>query len=359
MNINQCGQEQLDLQRIQILYQQAGFTFVGVFVSTVVVTYIISPELPWNLTLAWTILTLAVIPIRFILLSGFNSELKKGTLSARRARLWENRWVAAATMSALAFASSIYLPYKSQHLIISLFIGLVLVSMIAGSIVSSITSLKSVMVFMNLSIIPFIARCFMETGQYYWILGCFFIVFYVVFFGLAFRMNQTILKAIKQQIERQDMADKDSLTGRWNRRKLFSVLENMGDRQYSLLLIDVDHFKQFNDEKGHNKGDEMLSEISLSILRCTQEKDLVVRYGGEEFLVLLPGTPLEQAEKTAHDIRERVITDCASTVSIGVADHEMEEDFDALIDLADKAMYQAKRDGRNCVRSATPGNQEL
>lgn len=359
MDKNQSKKEQLDLQRIQILYHQAWFTFIGLLVSAAVIVYTIYPKLPWWITLAWLFLALSVIPVRLALLSAFKADIKNGRLSVEQARLSEKRWCLSTAIPSTAFASSIYFPYSSDQLIIFLFIGLVLVSMIAGSIVSSITSKKTVMVFMNLSILPYIARCFMETGETYWTLGVFFIAFYMIFLSLALRMNQTVLEAIRQQIERQEIAYKDSLTGLWNRRKLFTVVESMEGKPYSLLLIDVDHFKYFNDKEGHTKGDEMLSEISLSILGCTQEKDLVVRYGGEEFLVLLPGVLSSAAERIAHQIRQRVIVDSTSTVSIGVADTELEKDFDALVELADKAMYQAKNDGRNCVRTANSSYLEL
>lgn len=352
MNINQGQQAQLDLQRVLILFKQAGFTFVGIVISAIVIVYTIYPHLPWAITLAWLILALSAMPVRMILMSRFNRELEAGNMSTDRALIWEKRWALATIIPSLSFASSVYLPYSGEQLIIFMFIALVLISMIAGSIVSSITSIKTVMAFMNLAIIPFIARCFMETGTHYLALGSFFIAFYMVFFALAFRMNDTVLSAIKQKIERQEMSYKDSLTGLWNRRKLFSVVEGMVGKPYSLLLIDVDHFKQFNDREGHAKGDEILSDISLSIIRCARQRDLVVRYGGEEFLVLLPQTPLEKAEKLAHKIRERIIFDCDTTVSIGVAHTQMEEDFDSLVELADKAMYQAKKDGRNCVRLA-------
>lgn len=359
MDTNQDNQAQLDLQRIQMLFQQAGFTYVGISVSSAVVVYTILPVLHWQITLAWLMFSLLAIPIRIFLYTGFNAELKSGHLSIERAKIWEQRWVIVASLPAIAFASSGYLPYSGQHLIIFLFIGLVLVSMIAGSVVSSTTSIKTVMVFINFSLIPFIVRCFMETGEYYWALGFLFLVFYIVFISLARRMNHTVLEAIKLQIERQEMANKDSLTGLWNRRKLFDVLEKMTDKPYSILLIDVDHFKQFNDDKGHSKGDEKLNEISLSIVRSVNKKDLVVRYGGEEFLVLLTETSAQHAKKVAHNIRERVIIDSASTVSIGIADTELEKDFDKLIDFADKAMYQAKSDGRNCVRIATKDYRRL
>ena len=168
-------------------------------------------------------------------------------------------------------------------------------------------------------------------------------------------MHKTITKAIADQIERQDMSLKDSLTGLWNRRKLFEIVDEIDNRRsYSLLLIDIDHFKQLNDEQGHQKGDEILILISLCIVRCCNPGDLVFRYGGEEFLVMFPGKDLDTAASLAERVKSEVEKEGLNTVSIGVAHSDIYKDFDAVVSAADKAMYRAKREGRNRVSVDNP-----
>lgn len=353
MNANQGQQAQLDLQRVLILYQHGKYSFVSVSVSALVIAYVLQIHLNLAITLTWFTAALSVIPIRLMLISGFFRTLKSNEMTGGKALIWERRWVMATAIPALVFASSVYLPYTEDHLITHLFIGMILVSMISGSIVSSTTSMNTVMVFIHLSIIPFIAECFMETDRYHILLGCFFIVFYFVFCSLSLRIHRTMLRSIQVQIERQDMSYKDSLTALWNRRKLYFETEQMVGSTYCVMLIDVDHFKQFNDKHGHSKGDEILVQISSSIVRCVGAKDLVVRYGGEEFLVVFPGILMPAAEAIADNIRAKVVAECGSTVSIGIADTNLDQDFDALVDLADKAMYLAKNGGRNCVKLAS------
>ena len=115
-------------------------------------------------------------------------------------------------------------------------------------------------------------------------------------------------------------------------------------------MIDIDHFKTLNDSYGHLVGDEVLTHISLCIIRCTEKDDLVVRYGGEEFLVLLTNKDLTTATRLAQKINIEVAKESESTVSIGVASSAQHRDFDNLVHAADQAMYAAKSAGRNCVR---------
>ena len=131
------------------------------------------------------------------------------------------------------------------------------------------------------------------------------------------------------------------------------------EQPVSLLFIDLDHFKQLNDRYGHLFGDSVLSAVGTAMKEALRGSDLRCRYGGEEFVVLLPDTPLDGAKRVAESMRrhlarraiERPEGSIFVTASIGVsAATPGELDAKALLARADAAMYRAKRDGRNCVR---------
>jgi diguanylate cyclase (GGDEF)-like protein len=161
-------------------------------------------------------------------------------------------------------------------------------------------------------------------------------------------------------------AHTDSLTGLPNRRALDDTFKRMiaqADRTVaplSVLLIDLDHFKQVNDSFGHDRGDEVLAAVSGVLTESVRASDFVSRYGGEEFVVLLPATDLVGARRVAENIARTLATahtpklDRLVTASFGVAGFPQHGvDAETLLRCADRALYQAKQDGRNCVRLAS------
>lgn len=154
----------------------------------------------------------------------------------------------------------------------------------------------------------------------------------------------------------------DNLTGLGNRAALDNALHRelrLAERHQwnlSLLAIDLDHFKAINDKHGHSRGDQVLRQVADAIQTVCRGSDLTFRYGGEEFVVLLSNTDAEGARTIAERICETVSQldlngDLAITVSIGISTRYSgrQEHVDTLFDRADRALYQAKTQGRNCV----------
>lgn len=162
----------------------------------------------------------------------------------------------------------------------------------------------------------------------------------------------------------QELALRDGLTGLLNRRYWESCLERefarhqRYDNPVSLVIFDIDHFKRVNDTYGHQTGDEVIRETARITSQLVRETDFAGRYGGEEFVVLLPGTTLDGAAQFAERLRstiERQQLDYQGspltfTISLGVA--TLADDmagYQALLERADKALYQSKEGGRNQV----------
>jgi diguanylate cyclase (GGDEF)-like protein len=169
----------------------------------------------------------------------------------------------------------------------------------------------------------------------------------------------------------RDEAATDPLTGLPNRRQLEArlALEAARSRRrgasFAVLMLDVDHFKRFNDTHGHQGGDEALRAVARALAAALRAGDFAVRYGGEEFAVVLPDTDAASAASVAERVRERVeglriaVTSWESaraTVSIGLAAcPEDAEEVGRLVARADTALYAAKQEGRNRVRRWDPG----
>jgi diguanylate cyclase (GGDEF)-like protein/PAS domain S-box-containing protein len=168
------------------------------------------------------------------------------------------------------------------------------------------------------------------------------------------------LKALNQKL--QSLAVTDGLTGLHNHRAFQDYLEEqfqvaMRNKQpLAVILMDVDHFKQYNDTYGHQAGDEVLRQVAQILSAHVREGDFVARYGGEEFVIVLPRTDLESAVAVAERLREAVQSAewrlRPVTGSFGVAcirpDMETRQE---LIEAADQALYQAKKNGRNRVEA--------
>jgi diguanylate cyclase (GGDEF)-like protein len=133
-----------------------------------------------------------------------------------------------------------------------------------------------------------------------------------------------------------------------------------GFKNISFLFLDADHFKEINDNYGHDIGDMVLRDIAATVKRSVRTGDTVARWGGEEIVVSLLGASLDDAEDKADDIRKNIeelkfpaIPDLKVTASIGVVSSEISSDFEELIKSADRALYLAKQSGRNQVATST------
>ena len=177
------------------------------------------------------------------------------------------------------------------------------------------------------------------------------------------------LRATRAELERLSVTDE--LTGLANRRLLMGELQREVRRSerhenpLAVLMLDVDHFKNFNDTHGHPAGDAVLKRLAATLKKCVRDVDTVARYGGEEFLVMLPEIPAAEAALVAERIRAAAEADrftpeggsakLGVTVSVGFAVYpESGRTADALIQAADQALYQSKASGRNRVSAAGP-----
>lgn len=165
----------------------------------------------------------------------------------------------------------------------------------------------------------------------------------------------------QQKIESLEEASlSDPLTGVGNRMKFnvhfdqyFKTSERY-HKEFSLILLDIDHFKRINDTYGHDRGDEVIIAITNIVRNRIRKSDILCRWGGEEFVVLMPMTPLDEANRFAEQLKERIAIEHFPevghvTCSFGVASYRSGDTKEALFKRLDEALYRAKKSGRNCV----------
>ncbi|MDE1848671.1 MAG: GGDEF domain-containing protein [Nanoarchaeota archaeon] len=155
-----------------------------------------------------------------------------------------------------------------------------------------------------------------------------------------------------------DAAIRDEKTGLYNNKFFETVLDmemekaKRGKEKLSLVITDIDHFKKINDTHGHVKADELLAKLAKVISSCARKSDVVARFGGEEFFILLPETTIEKAKRFAARIKKAIHSDptlkkYSLTVSGGIAQYKKGDNREKFKDRADKALYRAKEGGRD------------
>ena len=173
------------------------------------------------------------------------------------------------------------------------------------------------------------------------------------------------LQKVLEHAHTRRLASTDGLTELSNHRTFQERLSQEVDRAnryrrpLSLVMLDVDHFKIYNDTYGHPQGDMILREVARLLREMSRTSDIVARYGGEEFALILPETDCASAQKIGHRLREHIerhafpgeqrLPGGTLTISLGVATHTLAGTKEALVQSADVALYQAKRAGRNRI----------
>ena len=208
-----------------------------------------------------------------------------------------------------------------------------------------------------MSIVPLFQGYGLATSSYTsdWRLGPSMLAAYLVFYFFLFSITKivTLNKSLSQE------AYLDPLTNTLNRRGLFSTLSSMPAEAFSVLLLDIDRFKQINDTCGHDVGDIIIRTVAKIIKGCVRSSDSVCRWGGEEFLVVLHTDDIRGVHHRAEVIRQQIAAyswealreaDLSVTISIGLCCPAT--DFHTGVIEADKALYRAKSEGRDCVRAS-------
>lgn len=348
-------QEKLALERVRVLYSNGRFAVVGVLTGALFLALFLWERMDARFWWLWLSVIAAINLSRLLLVETFLGRLRRDTLRKGSMARWERYFFVGVVFSAMSWGVVSLFPYEQELLLSLVYTALLLIALSAASIVTLITSLAMGLTFLSATMLPLIARCLLAGDTQCWILGLACLAYYAIFIQMACRLHHTVIDNIHLKIENEELSLKDALTGLWNRRQLYLLIEQLqssaerSGEGFSLILMDLDHFKEYNDSHGHNAGDELLISVAEVIREASREEDLPVRYGGEEFLLVLPRAGLQQAAQVAERIRHALEQKTGCSLSAGLTVYGRRESFDKLVARADQALYLAKSQGRNRV----------
>lgn len=344
----------VNYERISLLYQSAPMAIIGLVISFLALFFTVKDLLPLNYLVYWSIAFTAIFLWRLSLYLSFKYKIYTEIIDNSNIQRWEYHWIIMTIFTASIFSSLIFFPFTHRTVTTMLTISMVFMAMSAGSVVSSNASKSVVIAFLTLTSIPLISKAIYEGPEYY-ILAIVYSFLYPILVKLTLNGNHVVVENIRLKKQSEQDSLKDQLTGLWNRRSLELFIEKLLAKSqrhkhvFSVLMLDIDFFKQFNDTYGHLKGDEALIQTANCLIKDARETDLVSRFGGEEFLIILPETDLEEAKSIAERIISLVRTETNMTISAGIAQFLPGMTFDELIKKADDALYLAKKNGRDRV----------
>jgi len=310
----------------------------------------------WN----WIIILAINIVLYIIFRTGLNQRMKDPSLTFLQI-----------CIASLVVMYAIFFVYEARGIIFSIYILILLFGIFRLDTRQFLYA--SAFILLTYGIDIFLLQIFrpqdisFKIEVFQWI-GLAIVLISVSFIGGNISSLRRDLSGSRKQLQSslimiREMAIHDDLTGFYNRRRLMELIETENNRcvrtgsVFSLVMMDVDKFKNINDTYGHQAGDNVLMTFSAIIRSVLRKTDFCGRYGGEEFLIVLAETDLQDAKVFAERIRICVEdsffpdlgSDSRVTVSIGLAQHKTNEDIDKTISRADSAMYKAKKSGRNRV----------
>lgn len=344
---------EVDLERISILYENTRLGYLGIGAATTFFGYVVWKLSSFNIAVIWmSVVAITYIP-RICLTISFARKIKIDQIDKYNAKKWENYFFVASIIPFICFSAAVFIPYGESSFDGVLYYGVIVMTLLCGAILAYSTSLSVLFLFMNVSLLPLIVKCFSMQEPMFYALGSTLIFGYLLLSALIPRQHKLLLENITLKIENQIHSLTDPLTKLGNRRRLRLHIDDLlpltirHGKPFSIILLDIDNFKQYNDSFGHGAGDDLLVQVAQILLECSRDQDLVVRYGGEEFLLVLPATSIEAAIVLTERIQQAMKESTEVTFSAGLAMHSPDVDFKTLVKKADAGLYRAKEQGRN------------
>jgi diguanylate cyclase (GGDEF)-like protein len=307
--------------------------------------------------LLWSGFTIAAIIPRQVTVVLFRRKLEQRIITPENITKWEYYLAAASAFLYLILVSIIFISAQQNQFAAVLLCAFVFALLALGAVMTLNMSKLIASLMLSSMLLPSAVSFMWVDASASSVLAACTLIAFAQTLNVTIRINKTMVKNVSLKIENMRSSMSDPLTGLANRRSLTLFVEQLvpaairRKEAFCLIIADIDHFKHYNDLHGHNAGDLLIKDVANIIAACARDEDLAVRYGGEEFLLVLPRTDLTQGLKVAERMRQKIETDTTITSSFGLAQFSLQESFESVIKRADVSLYVAKRDGRNKVEA--------
>ncbi len=352
---------ELDFERIQLLFTSVKGGFVGVAAAILMLYFTVRAYSTSESFAYWWLLAVALANLpRVTLTMLFTREMSAGRITPQNIVPWDYYLLLTSTLAYCGFASAMFLISGENVVIGQLLCAFVYMLLATGGVLVLSTSFTQMFTFLTIVIAAIIINFVRLEDRVFYEISALLVFGYTQLLIITWRQNRTLVSNIALKIAHNQSSLIDPLTRLGNRRRLSLHVEKLlplaqrTAEPFSLIILDLDHFKEYNDAYGHGAGDELLIHVAEILQDCSRDQDLVVRYGGEEFLMVLSNTDLDAAAGIAERIRRKIKSETRVTVSAGLATYENSLSFDELLTRADAALYSAKTSGRDRCTPASP-----
>lgn len=344
---------EIESERINLLFHTAQAATAGLIVAYLSLLFAFKDILEARHIILWSVIFFVILLTRVFTIIYIKRKNSIEPISLKDLQKYETLYAILAFFSGLVFSATLFMPFYSDNLVITMFAVMIMMGLSAGSAISSNASIKVVITFLAVTTFPILFYTLYQGEYYYYLIAFTYAFFSLVLLRITLSGNKVVIENLSLRQKAREESLKDQLTGLWNRRNLELFIgklipKSIRDKKtFSIIILDIDFFKKYNDDFGHLKGDEALVSVANVLQNELRENDLAVRFGGEEFLVVLPETDIKMAQEITKRIIRNIRKDTQNTISAGIAVYSENMNFDELVKLADDALYQAKENGRD------------
>jgi len=357
-NSDKTMQKQLEFERINDFFSKTRGVYSGLIMNLVITSQLIAPYVSSRAVVYWILsVMICYIPrITYTFLYFKAKKLQK--LNVDNIVQWENRIFIHSFLPFLAYSSIVFMPFEGDVRLGFLVAALSLITLLVGGVIIYSSSKKVAILYLYISLICLMIRCVYEGGYHFYLLGGYFLIILIFINKLVKTKYDNYIEHIETRLRFKKESLTDPLTGLPNRRHMEIFMEKFmpasrrTGHEFQIIMIDIDHFKKYNDTHGHIQGDKILIDLANLVNKNIHGSDFFVRYGGEEFTLILTAISHENSLSFLDDLLRKIEKELSVTVSAGIASSSMSDDIDQLLKLADNALFQSKQNGRNRISVA-------